>query len=322
MLTGLSVLKTLTVCYFQVEKYNRIVVGGAAHTVALGGYTLGGGHSYVGRKYGLAVDNLLEVEMVSANGSIVVSNDHSTLIEDVHGHIHLSTLNADLFWALRGGGGGTFGIVTKFTFKLHYAPKQFTTMTCWRPILNGTTNVGYDYMHDINYQLGTTLPADWGGYEVFSGYKLPQYPSTTGSILVYMNHAGEYGSPTFNVILPFYNKNQQYCSFRNFTTYLEMANSTDPLYYHTVVFNTLMQPNSFTDDYYNFVFNASLQYSANNRDGAFGCTGTMIGGKETENSFHIIRACDYGTYHIGDQRRLRRACTSARSRQSPRCSRT
>ena len=253
-------------------------MGGGAHTVALGGYTLGGGHSYVGRKYGLAVDNLLQVEMVTANGSIVISNDHSTMIEDINGSVILNR-NADLFWALRGGGGGTFGIVTKFTFKLHNAPKQFTTMSCFKPILNGTVNVGYAFMHDINYLLGTTLPADWGGYEIFSGYKLTQLPNTTGSILIYMNHAGEYGSLTFNTILPFYNKYQDYCRFKNFSTYLEMANSTDSLYYHTVVFNTLMQPDSFTDAYYNFVFNASLDYPANNRDGAFGCTGTMIGGR-------------------------------------------
>ena len=222
--------------------------------------------------------------MVTANGSVVISNDHMTSITDANGHVQ-TTANADLFWALRGGGGGTFGIVTKFTFKLHQRPKQFTTMTCFRPILNGTTNVGYDFMSDMNVLL-VSLPAEWGGYQIFSGYKVPQLPSTTGSILLYLNHIGEFGSMTFNTILPFYNKYQDYCRFANFSTYLEMTNATDPLFYHTIIFNTFMQPDSFSDEYYNFVFNASLTYPANERNGAFGCTGTMIGG---EWSLHALQ---------------------------------
>ena len=245
--------------------------------MALGGYTLGGGHSPIGRKFGLAVDNLLEVEMVAANGSIVTCNDRGTSITDANGHVQ-STNNADLFWALRGGGGGTFGIVTKFTFKLHQPPKQFTTMTCFKPMLNGTTNVGQEFMQDFNALL-VSLPPDWGCYQIFSGFKVPQIPSTTGSISLYLNHAGEFGDITFNTILPFFNKYQNSCKFANFSTFLEMANVTDQLYYHIIVFNTFMQPDSFIDEYYKFVFNASLTFSsARNRDGIFGCTGTMVGG--------------------------------------------
>ena len=82
-----------------------IVVGGLCHTVGVSGYTLGGGHSLLARYHGLAIDNLLSVTMVTANGSsVVVAN---------------STVHPDLFWALRGGGGGNFGVVTKFTFQLH-----------------------------------------------------------------------------------------------------------------------------------------------------------------------------------------------------------
>jgi FAD/FMN-containing dehydrogenase len=49
------------------------IIGGSAHTVAIGGYTLGGGHSPISRMYGLAVDNLLEVEMVTADAKFVVT---------------------------------------------------------------------------------------------------------------------------------------------------------------------------------------------------------------------------------------------------------
>jgi FAD/FMN-containing dehydrogenase len=53
--------------------------------VAIGGYTLGGGHSPISRMYGLAVDNLLEVEMVTADAKFVVANDNGTKIVDING---------------------------------------------------------------------------------------------------------------------------------------------------------------------------------------------------------------------------------------------
>lgn len=89
---------------FQLATVGRVIVGGSAHSVSMGGYTLGGGHAPISRMFGLAVDNLLETKMVTADGRIVTST---------------ADLNRDLFWALRGGGGSTFGIVTEFTFKVH-----------------------------------------------------------------------------------------------------------------------------------------------------------------------------------------------------------
>ena len=81
------------------------VVGGFCPTVGVSGYTLGGGHSLLASYHGLAIDNLISATMVTANGSsVVVAN---------------LTAHPDLFWALRGGGGGNFGAVTKFSFKLH-----------------------------------------------------------------------------------------------------------------------------------------------------------------------------------------------------------
>lgn len=65
---------------WQVDKYGRVIVGGSTHTVGMAGYTLGGGHSPICRYYGMAIDNLLEVEMVMADGRIVTST-HSTTME-------------------------------------------------------------------------------------------------------------------------------------------------------------------------------------------------------------------------------------------------
>ena len=84
-----------------------IVVGVYAQTVgASGGYIQGGGHGAMGPKYGLAVDNVLEFDFVTADGSLLTVN---------------ACNNPDLFWALRRGGCGTFGVVTRTVYKAHEA---------------------------------------------------------------------------------------------------------------------------------------------------------------------------------------------------------
>ena len=94
----------------EAQKYGLVTTGGTVSAVGVAGYTLGGGTGYLARRFGLAVDNLLSAEVVTAECKRVTASD---------------TENPGLFWAVRGG-GGNFGIVTSFEFQLHPIPEQIT----------------------------------------------------------------------------------------------------------------------------------------------------------------------------------------------------
>jgi FAD/FMN-containing dehydrogenase len=85
------------------QEHGLATPGGTVSTVGVAGFTLGGGIGYLCRKHGMAIDNLLCVDVVTAHGELVRASADE---------------NSDLFWAIRGG-GGNFGIATSFEFRLH-----------------------------------------------------------------------------------------------------------------------------------------------------------------------------------------------------------
>jgi FAD/FMN-containing dehydrogenase len=87
----------------ETQLHGLAVTGGVVSTTGIGGLTLGGGLGWTMAKHGLAIDNLLSVEIVLADGRVLTASEDE---------------NADLFWAVRGG-GGNFGVVTWFEYSLH-----------------------------------------------------------------------------------------------------------------------------------------------------------------------------------------------------------
>ena len=109
---------TFSEAHQAAAEHGRYISSGWASTVGIIGWSIGGGHGPFAPSSGLGVDNLLEVELVTADGSLIVAN---------------ASANSDLFWALRGGGGSTWGVITAVVLRTHLIPPGgFTTyMAVW-----------------------------------------------------------------------------------------------------------------------------------------------------------------------------------------------
>ena len=116
--------KTATIeagCKFEgifpvIEQYGLHMPGGGCPTVSVAGYMQGGGFGLTSRNYGMNCDNVVEVTVMLANGKIVVANESQ---------------NVDLFWAIRGGTGGNFGILLNIKYQLHELGNIWGTKIVW-----------------------------------------------------------------------------------------------------------------------------------------------------------------------------------------------
>jgi FAD/FMN-containing dehydrogenase len=134
----------------ETQAFGLAVTGGVDSRTGVAGLTLGGGVGYLARPYGLSIDHLLSAEVVLADGSTVIAS------EDDH---------PDLFWALRGG-GGNFGVVTAFEFRLNYVGPEVMTAQVFHTLDGAAEALSFfrDYM--------SAAPDPVGCYALF--IKMPQ----------------------------------------------------------------------------------------------------------------------------------------------------
>lgn len=102
----------------ETQAFGLVVPAGFVSHTGLAGLTLGGGIGFTMRRFGLTIDNLLSVDLITAEGELIRANEGE---------------NADLFWGVRGG-GGNFGIVTEFEFRLHPLGPQVVAGPVFWPI--------------------------------------------------------------------------------------------------------------------------------------------------------------------------------------------
>ncbi|HUF01085.1 MAG TPA: FAD-binding oxidoreductase [Gaiellaceae bacterium] len=181
----------------ETQAFGLAVTGGVDSRTGVGGLTLGGGIGYLARAHGLTIDSLLSAEVVLADGSMVTAS---------------ATENPDLFWALRGGGGG-FGIVTTFEFQLHAVGPEVMTAQVFHGMDGAAEALAFyrDFM--------STAPDEAACYPLFVNVPPvdpfpPQHHGKTALVFVgchagsledgeeALRPLGEFGAPFFSAIAP------------------------------------------------------------------------------------------------------------------------
>ena len=181
----------------ETQKFGLATPSGIFSTTGIAGLTLGGGNGYLSRKHGLSIDNLLSVELVTVEGNLISANE---------------TKNSDLFWALRGG-GGNFGVVTSFEFKLHELGPEIMVAQVFYPIEDAkqvlqfyrelTTNAADEL---AAYALMVRIPpADPFPEEIRGNASIALVVSYAGSLddgKTALKPLEDFGSPILRAIMP------------------------------------------------------------------------------------------------------------------------
>lgn len=121
----------------------RTLVSGQVSTVGLGGFIGGGGHGPLSSHYGLAADQVLQATIVTPNGDVLVVNEAQ---------------NQDLLWAIRGGGPGSFGVVTEYVLRTYPIPQNVVQTTLSMSMAGDNTKAAISASWDAMATLSSSLP--------------------------------------------------------------------------------------------------------------------------------------------------------------------
>jgi FAD/FMN-containing dehydrogenase len=183
---------------------------GINSTTGVAGLTLGGGFGWLTRKYAMTVDNLISADVVTAEGDILRASENE---------------NSDLFWAIRGG-GGNFGVVTRFEFQLHpFGPEVLSGLVVFP--LDQAKDVLRQYRHFIR-----SAPEDLSVWAVLrQAPPLPFLPREThgkGMIALAVFYTGDFSAGA-DLIKPLLSFGDAYGEFIGPQPYVQWQKTFDPL---------------------------------------------------------------------------------------------